>query len=191
MAGWSGKNRMRISILLFCLIVIFGLSFEKDENFIRWLFLERAKLGHQLVSDLPSRKYDFRKKKMRIAKVASYPLNTWVRIYHCSRLSQYLWRQGLESLTASLSSSHISLVREERALALPVLLCSCASRRARCALCLAIAGRGSEGDKRLFAQTVELHGAELCRFKSSYQFHVTLLLLQVTRRIAQGLSAFT
>lgn len=139
----------------------------------------------------PQENMIFGKRKMRIAKVASYPSNTWLRIHHCSRLSQYLWRQGLESLTASLSSSHISLVREKLALALPVLLCSCASRRALCALCLAIAGRGSEGDKRLFAQTVELHGAELCRFKSSYQFHVTLLLLQVTRRIAQGLSAFT
>ena len=32
--------------------------------------------------------------------------------------------------------------------------------------------------KRLFAQTVELHGAEFCCFKLCDKFHVILLLLQ-------------
>src|SRR6056297_3321342 len=58
------------------------------------------------------------------------------------------------------------------------LIFDMAHRGERGALCLAIAGRGSEGDKRLLAQTVELHGAELCRFKSSDEFHVILLWLQ-------------
>ena len=33
-----------MEILFFCELAIFGFTFGKDENFLRWLFLERARL---------------------------------------------------------------------------------------------------------------------------------------------------
>ncbi len=41
--SWRGSDTW-LDILFFCPILIFGFSFGKDENFLRWLFLERAKL---------------------------------------------------------------------------------------------------------------------------------------------------
>lgn len=40
---WRGSGTW-LDIVFFCPIVIFGFTFGKDENFLRWLFLERAKL---------------------------------------------------------------------------------------------------------------------------------------------------
>lgn len=41
--AWIGKNTW-LEILFFNPIAIFGFTFGKDENFLRWLFLERARL---------------------------------------------------------------------------------------------------------------------------------------------------
>lgn len=46
-ANWRGANGW-LEVLFFCPLVIFGFSFSKDENFLRWLFLERARL-HKIV----------------------------------------------------------------------------------------------------------------------------------------------
>jgi hypothetical protein len=42
-AIWRGRNTW-LDILFFCPMMIFGFGFNKDENFLRWLFLERARL---------------------------------------------------------------------------------------------------------------------------------------------------
>ncbi|MCZ4269085.1 hypothetical protein O4H48_14405 [Rhodobacteraceae bacterium G21628-S1] len=44
--SWRGSNTW-LDVLFFCPIMIFGFGFGKDENFFRWLFLERARL-HKL-----------------------------------------------------------------------------------------------------------------------------------------------
>lgn len=41
--SWRGTNSW-LEVLFFCPLVIFGFSFGKDETFLRWLFLERARL---------------------------------------------------------------------------------------------------------------------------------------------------
>ena len=43
---WKGRNTW-IDVLFFSPMMIFGFGFNKDENFLRWLFLERARL-HKL-----------------------------------------------------------------------------------------------------------------------------------------------
>lgn len=43
---WQGQDTW-LDILFFCPLMIFGFGFNKDENFLRWLFLERARL-HKL-----------------------------------------------------------------------------------------------------------------------------------------------
>ena len=43
---WQGRNTW-LDILFFSPLMIFGFGFNKDENFLRWLFLERARL-HKL-----------------------------------------------------------------------------------------------------------------------------------------------
>jgi hypothetical protein len=58
--AWIGSNTW-VDILFFSPLLIFGFSFGKDENFLRWLFLERAKL--QRISDRPSGKTWFVEKK--------------------------------------------------------------------------------------------------------------------------------
>lgn len=40
---WKGQNTW-LEVLFFCPMMIFGFGFNKDENFLRWLFLERARL---------------------------------------------------------------------------------------------------------------------------------------------------
>lgn len=45
--SWRGANTW-LEVLFFCPLMIFGFGFGKDENFLRWLFLERARL-HKLV----------------------------------------------------------------------------------------------------------------------------------------------
>lgn len=45
--SWRGANTW-LEIFFFCPIMIFGFTFGKDENFLRWLFLERARL-HKIV----------------------------------------------------------------------------------------------------------------------------------------------
>ena len=42
-ATWTGQNTW-LDVLFFCPLMIFGFGFNKDENFLRWLFLERARL---------------------------------------------------------------------------------------------------------------------------------------------------
>lgn len=44
---WRGANTW-LDVFFFCPLMIFGFGFGKDENFLRWLFLERARL-HKLV----------------------------------------------------------------------------------------------------------------------------------------------
>lgn len=44
--GWRGADTW-LEVLFFCPLMIFGFGFGKDENFLRWLFLERARL-HKL-----------------------------------------------------------------------------------------------------------------------------------------------
>ncbi|UOA15995.1 hypothetical protein [Sulfitobacter dubius] len=51
--SWRGLDTW-LDVIFFCPIVIFGFSFGKDENFLRWLFLERAKL--QKISPEPAKK---------------------------------------------------------------------------------------------------------------------------------------
>jgi hypothetical protein len=41
--SWIGQNTW-LEVLFFCPLMIFGFGFNKDENFLRWLFLERARL---------------------------------------------------------------------------------------------------------------------------------------------------
>lgn len=41
--SWRGANSW-LEVLFFCPLVILGFSFSKDETFLRWLFLERARL---------------------------------------------------------------------------------------------------------------------------------------------------
>ncbi len=41
--SWKGENTW-LDVLFFCPLMIFGFGFNKDENFLRWLFLERARL---------------------------------------------------------------------------------------------------------------------------------------------------
>lgn len=41
--SWRGGNSW-LEILFFCPLLIFGFTFSKDETFLRWLFLERARL---------------------------------------------------------------------------------------------------------------------------------------------------
>lgn len=40
---WKGQNTW-LEIVFFCPIVILGFGFEKNESFLRWLFLERARI---------------------------------------------------------------------------------------------------------------------------------------------------
>jgi hypothetical protein len=40
--AWSGQGSW-LEIIFFCPIMIFGFGFHKDESFLRWLFLERAR----------------------------------------------------------------------------------------------------------------------------------------------------
>lgn len=40
---WRGRESW-LDIILFCPLVIFGFTFGKDESFMRWLFLERARI---------------------------------------------------------------------------------------------------------------------------------------------------
>jgi hypothetical protein len=44
---WRGSNSW-LEVLFFCPLLLFGFGFGRDENFFRWLFLERARL-HKLV----------------------------------------------------------------------------------------------------------------------------------------------
>lgn len=44
--AWPGSDTW-LEVLFFCPLMIFGFGFGKDENFLRWLFLERARL-HKL-----------------------------------------------------------------------------------------------------------------------------------------------
>jgi hypothetical protein len=55
-APWRGSDTW-LDIVFFSPIVIFGFTFGKDENFLRWLFLERAKL-QKLMSE-PAKKIWF------------------------------------------------------------------------------------------------------------------------------------
>lgn len=48
-ARWKGRNTW-LDVLIFCPMMIFGFGFNKDENFLRWLFLERARL-HKINPD--------------------------------------------------------------------------------------------------------------------------------------------
>lgn len=41
--SWRGRESW-LDIILFCPLVIFGFSFGQDESFMRWLFLERARI---------------------------------------------------------------------------------------------------------------------------------------------------
>ena len=50
---WQGSSTW-LDIVFFSPIVIFGFTFGKDENFIRWLFLERAKL-QKIMTDKPKK----------------------------------------------------------------------------------------------------------------------------------------
>ena len=49
--NWRGSNTW-LDVLFFSPVMIFGFSFGKDENLLRWLFLERAKL--QKIAPQPS-----------------------------------------------------------------------------------------------------------------------------------------
>lgn len=42
-ASWRGQNTW-LDILFFCPLLIFGFACKRDENLLRWLFLERARL---------------------------------------------------------------------------------------------------------------------------------------------------
>ncbi|MDF0596309.1 hypothetical protein [Psychromarinibacter halotolerans] len=53
---WHGSDTW-LEVIFFCPIVIFGFTFGKDENFLRWLFLERAKL--QKITPEPPKKIWF------------------------------------------------------------------------------------------------------------------------------------
>lgn len=41
--NWPGRDSW-LDVLFFCPLMIFGFAFRKDESFLRWLFLERARL---------------------------------------------------------------------------------------------------------------------------------------------------
>ncbi|WP_097175951.1 hypothetical protein [Stappia indica] len=47
--AWPGSDTW-LEVLFFCPLVLIGFGFGKDENFLRWLFLERARL-HKLRPD--------------------------------------------------------------------------------------------------------------------------------------------
>ena len=47
--SWRGSDTW-LEVFFFCPLVLFGFGFGKDENFLRWLFLERARL-HKLRPD--------------------------------------------------------------------------------------------------------------------------------------------
>lgn len=47
--SWLGSDTW-LEVLFFCPLVLIGFGFGKDENFLRWLFLERARL-HKLRPD--------------------------------------------------------------------------------------------------------------------------------------------
>ena len=47
--SWRGSDTW-LEVLFFCPLVLLGFGFGKDENFLRWLFLERARL-HKLRPD--------------------------------------------------------------------------------------------------------------------------------------------
>ena len=49
-SSWRGQNTW-LDILFFCPMMIFGFACKRDENLLRWLFLERARL-HKLRPDL-------------------------------------------------------------------------------------------------------------------------------------------
>ena len=57
---WRGSDTW-LDVLFFCPVLIFGFTFGKDENLLRWLFLERAKL--QKISSEPSAKTWFVEKE--------------------------------------------------------------------------------------------------------------------------------
>ncbi|CAM3638094.1 hypothetical protein [Thalassospira profundimaris] len=57
---WQGSDTW-LDILFFSPVLIFGFSFGKDENFMRWLFLERAKL--QKIASIQSGETWFVEKK--------------------------------------------------------------------------------------------------------------------------------
>ncbi len=52
-AQWKGRNTW-LDVLIFSPMMIFGFGFNKDENFLRWLFLERARL-HKINPDWKAR----------------------------------------------------------------------------------------------------------------------------------------
>lgn len=49
--GWGGEKTW-LAVLFYCPLLIFGFGFKQDENFLRWLFLERARFHRRF----PTRK---------------------------------------------------------------------------------------------------------------------------------------
>lgn len=53
LTNWSGSDTW-LEVFFFCPLLVLGFGFGKDENFLRWLFLERARL-HKLRPELAAK----------------------------------------------------------------------------------------------------------------------------------------